>query len=80
MVPRATGADISAKNGVGMKLCPICHKVIRRTACACEAIKGERERVARRCIEIAKEARVRTIREMKVADWIVWRIREEFGL
>jgi hypothetical protein len=63
-----------------MKLCPICHQVVRRTACACEAIKAERERVARRCIEIAKESRVRTVQEMKVAVCIAERIREEFAL
>ena len=63
-----------------MKLCPICHLVVRRTACACEAIKAERERVPRRCIEIAKETCVRTVQEMKVAVCIAERIREEFGL
>lgn len=63
-----------------MSVCPNCDTVIPKGGCNCAittAVKAERERVARRCAEIAEEF------AREVGDdtpYIAHRIREEFGL
>lgn len=69
-----------------MSVCAKCSQVILMGHCGCHgdripaattaALKAERERVARRCAEIADAG----ARLKAVPEWIAQRIREEFGL